>query len=252
MSGGGSTKPAINGIIPWETVAHGTGLQTVRGRIELATENGPISRDWKFEYMVGTTGASMQLDKMNVFYIGVDNPVTVAAAGYSVEDVSLAIPGATITGGKGHYVIRVEKPDPKLEVSINAKTKDGPVKKVGGMIVRVKRIPNPIAKLNGQSGGGMSAALFRALIGPAAVLENFEFDAKFTIISFSYMMLPKGKDLIGPYTVQNRAGCRFSDNKDVSKAQSMARAGDRIFLDDIKAVGPDGQTRNRYKDCYLH
>jgi len=45
--GGGSTKPALNGIIPWETVAHGTGLQTVRGRIELQTETGPISREWK-------------------------------------------------------------------------------------------------------------------------------------------------------------------------------------------------------------
>jgi len=56
--------------------------------------------------MVGTTGASMQLDKMNVFYIGVDNPVTVAAAGYSVEDVSLSIPGAVVTGGKGHYIIQ--------------------------------------------------------------------------------------------------------------------------------------------------
>ncbi len=38
LSGGGSTKPAANGVIPWETVAHGTGLQTVRGTIELKTE----------------------------------------------------------------------------------------------------------------------------------------------------------------------------------------------------------------------
>ncbi len=89
----------------------------------------------------------MQLDKMNVFYIGVDNPVTVAAAGYSVEDVSLSIPGAVVTGGKGHFVITVDKPG-NLDVAINAKTKDGPIKKVGGMPIRVKRIPNPIASVN--------------------------------------------------------------------------------------------------------
>jgi hypothetical protein len=40
--------------------------------------------------MVGSAGASMQLDKMNVFYIGVDNPITVTAAGYSLEDVSIS------------------------------------------------------------------------------------------------------------------------------------------------------------------
>jgi len=77
MNGGGSTKPAVNGVIPWETVAHGTGLQTVQGVIELNTaEQGIQKKPFKFEYMVGTTGASMQLDKMNVFYIGVENPVT--------------------------------------------------------------------------------------------------------------------------------------------------------------------------------
>ncbi len=92
MSGGGTTKPAENGVIPWETVAKGTGLQTVKGQIKLESENGPITRDWKFEYMVGTTGASMQLDKMNVFYIGVAHPVTFSAAGYSVEDVSIVVP----------------------------------------------------------------------------------------------------------------------------------------------------------------
>jgi len=241
--GGGSTKPSVNGVVPWETVAKGTGLQTVSGRIELQTESGPISRDWKFEYMVGTTGASMQLDKMNVFYIGVDNPVTVAAAGYSVEDVSLSMPNGTITGSKGKFVInKLDKPG-TVDVSINAKTKEGPVKKVGGMTVRVKRIPNPTASLNGVSSGGMGASLFRSLIGPAAKLDNFEFDAKFTIISFTYSAQPKGKDYVGPFEVSNRGGCRFADKAEVVKAMAAARAGDRIFFDNIKAVGPDGQTR---------
>jgi hypothetical protein len=120
----------------------------VKGTIRLETGSEPIVRDWKFDYTVGTTGASMQLDKMNVFYIGVDNPVTVAAAGYSVEDVSLSIPDATIVGEKGKYVINVSKPG-TVEVGINAKTKEGSIKKVGGMTVRVKRIPNPIAMVGG-------------------------------------------------------------------------------------------------------
>ena len=162
--------------------------------------------------MVGTTGASMQLEKMNVFYIGVANPITVAAAGYSVEDVSVAIPGAEVRpdsfGRKGHYNIWVDKPG-NLEVAINAKTKEGCTKKVAGMPVRVKRIPDPIAKLGGNKGGSMQAGIFKVQIAPAATLEAFDFDAKFTIISFTFGMYPKGKDYQGPYNVENRGGCRL-------------------------------------------
>lgn len=244
-AGGGSVKPPVNGVVSWETIAKGTGVQTVSGKIVLQTEGEPIVRDWKFEYMVGTTGASMSLDKMNVFYIGVDNPVTVAAAGYSVEDVSLDIPGATVKDSslKGHYIIRADKPG-KVNVNIMAKPKDGSAKKVvGTMEVRVKRIPDPIAKVGNQISGIMEAAKFRIQIAPAAILEGFDFDAKFRIIEFTFSALPKGRDIVGPYRVENRNGCRFSDNPNIVKAISMLRPGDKVFIEDIKAIGPDGTPR---------
>jgi len=243
--GGGQKKDAKDGVVPWETVASGTGLQTVKGKIVLHTENGDQTRDWSFDYMVGTTGASMQLDKMNVFYIGVENPVTVAAAGYSVEDVHLEMPGVTgsnITGGKGHYVITVaQKGD--ADVHIMAKTKEGAQKQVGNFKVRVKRIPDPVAKLNGKATGGMSAAVFRQTIAPAATLDNFDFDAKFQVIGFTFSMLPKGRDYVGPFTVDNRSGARFTDSKEISKVMAGAKAGDKVFIEQIKAIGPDHQPR---------
>ena len=249
-AGGGTTKPAENGVIPWETIAHGTGLQTVRGRIELKTETKTETREWHFDYMVGTTGASMQLEKMNVFYIGVANPVTVAAAGYSVEDVSIVVPGgdprADSFARKGHYNIWVDKPG-TVEVAINAKTKEGPIKKVGGMVVRVKRIPDPIARLGGSKGGSMSVGMFKAQIAPEAFLESFEFAAKFTIISFTYGTNPKGKDYQGPFNVENRGGCRLQgagENPQIAKLMQQARAGDRVFIENIKAIGPDKTTRS--------
>jgi gliding motility-associated protein GldM len=245
MGGGGSIKPAQNGVVPWETVAKGTGLQTVRGKIVLQSDGGPIEKEWKFEYMVGTTGASMQLDKMNVFYIGVDNPVTVAAAGYSVEDVYLDAPGCKVrdSSAKGHFIIRSDKVG-KVNVNIMAKGKDkGAAKNVGVMEVRVKRIPDPVAKVGGVAGGTMSAGNFRIQIAPAAILENFDFAATFRIISFTYSMLPKSGDLIGPFNVENRNGVRFSDNPQIKKAQESVKPGFKVFIENIKAVGPDGQPR---------
>ena len=42
--------------------------------------------------------ASIALDKMNVLYIGVDNPITIAASGGGDDKVQ-----ASITGGGGIY-----------------------------------------------------------------------------------------------------------------------------------------------------
>src|SRR5690606_23121523 len=68
------------------------GLQTVRGNVTVPIRGERKSYPFEFTYMVGSTGASLGLDKMNVFYIGVDNPVTVSASGYNIEDIKLAIP----------------------------------------------------------------------------------------------------------------------------------------------------------------
>ena len=250
QGGGGSVKPAVNGVVPWETVASGTGLQTVKGVVELATEGGgKQSKAFSFSYMVGSTGASMQLDKMNVFYIGVDNPITVAAAGYSIEDVSVEPEVATgvttkedAAAGKGHYNITVEKEGP-LQMNIKAKTQDGTKKIVGGLKVRVKSIPNPIASLADKYGGPMSASLFRVQIAPAAKLLNFDFDTRFLVVGFSFSMQPKGRDYQGPFTVYNPSGARFTDKDDIKKAMASAKIGDKVFIEDIKVIGPDHKVR---------
>lgn len=249
--GGGSKKDAVNGVIPWETVAAGTGLQTVKGKVMLETaEQGTITRDWSFDYMVGTTGASLQLDKMNVFYIGVDNPVTVSAAGYAVEDVYLQLPpGATQSGSNGHFIINCTTPSAAFPVDIMAKSKnkDGAPIKVSTSMIRVKQIPNPIAKLMNKTGGTLQASVFRTAIAPLAVMENFEFDAKFIITEFKFSMFVKGGDLVPDMVVKmppGGKGARFSDNERVAQLMPRAKAGDRIYLEGIKAIGPDKKVRD--------
>ncbi len=246
--GGGNKKPAKNGVIEWETVAAGTGMQTVKGTVTLETaEQGTLTRPWSFDYMVGTTGASMGLDKMNVMYIGVDNPITVSAAGYAIEDVYLNVPsGVTQSGEKGHFVIRCTNPNPAMTLDIMAKpkAKDGVAVKVGSQSIRVKYIPDPVVTLMGKRDGVLSAAMFRSAIAPVAKMENFEFEAKFVITEFSFSMAVKGGEYQGPFKAAKAIGTRFSDNADIAKLQSRAKAGDKIFLEGIKGVGPDGKVRN--------
>ncbi|HTN46976.1 MAG TPA: gliding motility protein GldM [Flavipsychrobacter sp.] len=241
-SSSGRVTKVENGVASWETVASGTGLQTVRGTVSVNLGGGRNeTRPYEFQYMVGSTGASIQLDKMNVFYIGVPNPITVSAAGYSIEDISVSIPGATVAGkGKGQYDVTVTTPG-KVTASILAKTAQG-AKPVGAMEVRVKSIPDPVAKVGGKSGGTMPTSVFSAQLGVIAVLENFDFDAKFSVTSFDFSWYPKrGGEYQGPYTIK---GSRFEgDSRVKTYFNNGVKIGDKVFIENIKAVGPDGRTR---------
>ncbi len=239
-SSSGRVTKVENGIASWEIVADGVGLQTVRGKVKIDMGGRVEEDDYEFQYMVGSTGASIQLDKMNVFYIGVPNPITVSAAGYSIEDISVSIPDATLAStGKGKWDVTVTKPG-KVTASINART-DGAVKQVGAMEVRVKSIPDPVAKIAGKTGGVVSAAVFRAQTGIPAVLEQFDFDTRFVVTSFDFSWLPKRGEYQGPHSVN---GAYFKGNQQVNQYQTtLAKPGDKVFIENIRAIGPDKRTR---------
>jgi len=228
------------GVADWEGAASGVGLQTVRGTVSMNLGDHMAKEEFSFQYMVGSTGASMQLDKMNVFYIGVPNPITVSAAGYSLEDISVSIPGATVTPGKekGHYEVMVTNQG-KITASIIAKTATGN-KTVGTQDIRCKLIPTPIAMVGGKAYGGMPASTFRAQLGVVADLKDFDFEAKYTVTFFNLTVQPKRGEPLGPYPV---SGPLFRQNPDADKAIGKLKPGDKVFLDDIKARGPDGKTR---------
>lgn len=240
-SSGGRVTKVENGVASWETTASGVGLQTVRGTVSINLGGRVETKPYEFKYMVGSEGASMQLDKMNVFYIGVKNPITISAAGYSVEDVSVNIPGATVTPtAKGKYDVEVKEPG-KITASIIARTQTG-TRQVGAMEVRVKTIPDPIARVAQKTGGPMPAGVFKAQVGIIAALDNFDFEAKFRVTSFDLSYLPQRGDY---QALGNVKGALFSGNPQVAKYQSeLAKRGDKVFIENIKAVGPDGRTRS--------
>lgn len=241
-SSSGRVTKVEDGVAYWETSAAGVGLQTVRGTVSIDLGGRKETQPYEFQYMVGSTGASIQLDKMNVFYVGVPNPITVTAAGYSLEDVSVSIPGATVTSGgaKGQFNVTVEKPG-KVVAAINAKDAAG-TKTVGSMEVRVKYIPDPIARIGGKNGGSIPSNQFKVQRGIVAALDNFDFDARFQVTGFQFSMLPKRGELIGPFQVTNSP--MFDGNKSVREAIDRAKPGDRVYFEEIRAKGPDGKSRN--------
>lgn len=188
----------------------------------------------EFSYEVGQRSIAVQLDKMNVFYIGVDNPISVSAAGVSSNDVKVSASGVNVANkGGGHFIVTASTPgEAVLTVSAPGVSQR--------FQYRVKRIPDPTPLLGAKHRGkAMANGEFKAQGGIATVLENFDFDAKCDVVGFEVTYLPKRQD---PITKQN-SGARW--NSEVQDWINKAKPGDAYFFDDIKCKCPgDAAARN--------
>lgn len=236
ISVNGSAIPMKEGIARYETTTSGLGERTYRVSINVknpltgAVEN--FSKEFKYE--VGQRSVAVSLDKMNVFYIGVDNPISVSAAGVSSNDVKVSATGVTVNPqGGGKFVVRATTPgEAVLTVAAPGVTQR--------FTYRVKRIPDPTPLLGAKhKSKAMANGEFKAQGGIAAVLENFDFDAKCDISGFEITYLPKRQD---PITKQN-SGARW--NSDAQDMINKAKPGDAYFFDEIKCKCPgDAAARN--------
>lgn len=233
----GSNLPVEAGKAKYVTGTSSTGTKTYKVNINV---KNPLNNEIKtyskdFSYEVGQRSCSVQLDKMNVFYIGVDNPITVAAAGVSSNDLKVNASGVTLSNdGKAHYIVRATTPG---EATI---TLSGGGLPATSFKYRVKRIPDPVPLLGAKhKSKAMANGEFKAQGGVAGVLENFDFEAKCDIVGFEVTYLPKRQD---PVTKQN-GGARW--NGDVQDWINKAKPGDAYFFDDIKTKCPgDAVPRN--------
>lgn len=225
---GGSNLPLKDGIARYETSTSGVGERTYKVSINVKnpltgqTEN--FSKDFKYE--VGQRSVAVSLDKMNVFYIGVDNPISVSAAGVSSNEVRVSASGVTVSpSGGGKFNVRATTPgEAKLTVSGGGASQT--------FNYRVKRIPDPAPRLGKYKGGQLGNGEFKAQGGISAVLENFDFDAKCDMVGFEFTYYPKRQD---PIVVSN-SGARWGGQ--AADMVNKAKPGDAYFFDDIKCKCP--------------
>jgi hypothetical protein len=185
-----------------------------------------------FTYEVGRRSVAVSADKMNVFYIGVENPISVAAAGVSSNEIKVSANGggANMSGSGKNFMVRVSTPG---DCNINV---------AGGGLnenfkFRVKRIPDPFAQLPSNDpsykrGGAIGNGTIKAMGQLVAVLENFDFDAKCNIQSFDFTFVAKRQD---PVTYPNQGG---SFNGNVSGAIGRCKPGDVLYFDNVKGRCP--------------
>lgn len=216
--------------------AGGIGNHTVPVLITYTDQDGKlqtISKD--VEYTVGQANASIALDKMNVLYVGVNNPVSIAASGGGDDKVQVTITGgggSYTKVGSGKYIVRVSSvtDDCKISVSVDGKL-------AGVSQFRVRTIPTPVATVGGfASGDNVPAGAFRAQAGVGAYIKDFPFELKYTVTSFVISADdPNTGDII-------EAPCQGNTWSPAALALLRnLKAGGTVTVDQIRVVGEDGR-----------
>jgi gliding motility-associated protein GldM len=215
------------------------GPSTVAGNISYRNASGETERrPFKFEYNVIEPSLAVSATKMNVFYLGVDNPVDISISGVSQSDVKINITNGTITstGTGGSYIVKPASVG-KSNISVSA-TVNGEQKVMGTREYRVKRVPDPSPSLLNITGTTVSKGELGAVVGVVAAMPpDFDFDLKFTVVSFTLEVIVGG-------LLDNEASSsnRFTDAQ--KQLLSKVKSGARVFISDIKAKGPDGFVRD--------
>jgi gliding motility-associated protein GldM len=231
---------AEGGFGKYTATAAGVGDKTYTGIIRVKNPTGGY-KFYPFEgkYQTAPKAVVVSPTKMNVLYIGVDNPMEISVPGVGQNDVAASLEGAGTLkkdpANPSSYIANVTAVG-KCKVNVTAKI-DGKMQPMDGKEFRIKRIPDPVPTLGGKlKGGNSQPGQIKAQSGVVPLLENFDFEARFNVISFQMVFSSKGEifkeEVQGPMFSPKMKG--FLDR---------AKPKDIIFIDEIKVVGPDKQPR---------
>jgi gliding motility-associated protein GldM len=230
----GSPVNMVNGQGQYTTTVSGAGDHTVQINGSFVGEDGkPVPIHQTVTYTVGTPGgAAVMLDKMNVFYIGVPNPVTISSGtGWDKTHVSMAGGSLTPSGGPGKFTVKVSQVG-KASITVNA---DG---KASTYDFRVKRIPDPRIMVGPSPGGRIQSVIFKNQNFARADLEGFDFDAHFSIVSATIYFSGANFNTVQPAEIHG------GSLEGIKGMLQRCIPGTSVTFDNVKVQGPDGIVRS--------
>lgn len=230
---GKSVPVNSDGLAEYEIPAGGTGAHKVNVSVRYLDQDGQVQSFNKIlDYAVGApSGVSVSADKMNVLYIGVENPLTITA-GVGSEKVNATFGAGSIKRVQGSSWVVVPTTPGEHNVNVVVDGKSTPVR------FRVKHLPPPSAFIGGKQGGTIPAADFKVQGGVVARLLDSEFEVSYRVISYDVGALGGSYQT---YQTGKNNGNRWSG--DAGRIIENATPGTRIFIDNINVVGPDGRTQ---------
>jgi gliding motility-associated protein GldM len=236
---GGRPIPTTEGVGRLRLQATSTGPQVHRGVIRIVSPTGyPQEYPFTAEYIVQRPSVTVSADRMNLFYVGVPNPVSISAPGVPTESLRPVISaGGNLTRqSDGSYIVQVQPGTREVNITVNAVV-DGATRNMGTSNFRVRNVPDPVAYIANRREGRITRdelVLARAIIPR---MESFEFDLNFEIESFSMVTT-----MAGDVRTFRATGNQFTP--EMIQVITNAARNQRVIFENITTrPGPDGRVR---------
>ncbi|MCG9911684.1 MAG: gliding motility protein GldM [Flavobacteriales bacterium] len=240
VNGSPVTEFSEDGRGLFKVQASGEGEKTVTGVIKIKDPITGGEREEPFEtkYQVSKPMMTVTPDQMNVFYRGLDNPITVSVPGVAPNQITATCSGCnSFTGGNGKYIVKPGSGN-EANISVSVKLTDGKVQNMGAAKFRVKRIPDPQIKFGSKSTGEVITVPEAQNSALIPLMQDFDFNVFAQIKSFAISYELNG-------SIQDK---QVSGNKipsDVATNIARMQKGKKIYFDKIMIGMPDGTTRTQ-------
>ena len=226
-----------------------TGTFDYKGYLEVPHGDGTVSRHpFQSSYTVIEPTATVSATMMNVLYAGIDNPISISVPGVAMNGVSATMTNGSLTRSGDHWVAHPSKVGEEAVVTVNAEM-DGRQMTVASTKFRVRKLPDPTPYIaykdaNGNTshykggGRGLSKTFLLNAPGIEAAIDDDLLDIQFKVLSFETVFF----DSMGNAIPEVSQGSQFSQRQKDS-FRRLSR-GKRFYISRVKAVGPDGITRD--------
>jgi gliding motility-associated protein GldM len=224
-----------NGVVTLKLGGSQEGLKKFAGIIKILSPTGDtMTFHFHDEFIVAKPALIISPTKMNVFYIGVDNPVSISVPGGPEKVTPVISVGNIRQEGKDWIVSGIPQNTREATITVNA-VFSGKTKNMGSYVARLKRVPDPIARIGGKGEGVISKSIL--LASPILIAEmpvGFDFDLKYVVTSYNFVT-----DITGELYEEKCQGNRLSPN--MVRLITNAKKNKRIWLENLTVKGPDGE-----------
>jgi len=221
--------------LPGESV----GIKNYAGVVRVKGGVGDVNTYYfNEEYVVAEPSLNVSAKKMNVFYMGVDNPVAISVPGIVEESIIPSISIGTLERDTESDDWIVTVPQGQRETVINVMANvDGQQRDMGSKTFRIKKLPDPVALIANKNEGMVNRNI---LVAAGAIIpkmpDDFEFDLSYRITSFK-MTLQRGLEVWSDKSSNNRL------TEDMIRQITSANRGQKVWFENIIARGPDNIDR---------
>lgn len=229
-----------NGIVYWKDIAKDLGKNTVSGTITRLYQKDTITRPFSFSYFVSAPGIAFHLDKANLCYVGVPNPISISVPGYPADKIKLRVADAKVSKtGDGRFEIFFSKiPSNKVYAYVEATNEQGRTSTVHSMELKVKELPSPTTNLSSFKESGIRLEELKNLKSIKVQPVDSAFGMEYEVISFQVEGITQDGKYIEPITVY---GAEFSNKQELMSVFNVASVGDRFIFSNIRAKATNGR-----------